>query len=334
MYNTNTKLFKRFFSLLLAMTIAVIVSIPVSAASSNAVKLSKGYYLIKSVYCDKYLDISNGSSDNNANVQIWALREDQPSRQIFFLEPVGDFWKITNFKTKKVISVLNSSTENGAAIVQYEDSNDASQLWDIIKNYDGTYSFANKKSGEYMDISGGNSANGTELLQWFSHGGQNQKFGLETVIPDSSNSYNYSKSYEDEDEEIWDDVDWDEEDEEEWDEDYHIYNQTNYNFDMKNLPKSGQKYLAKAEFMDRDTVREAIENKNSVALTEAAQKGRSNGSVNRLIRLTYVTFNVTYKNNSIYISEAQKKVQYQIWTKKNQSKVDQISEDWTIFEVI
>lgn len=51
----------------------------------------------------------------------------------------------------------------------------------------GTYSLQNRNSGQYLDISGGSTADGATVLQWPGTGGANQKFTLNEI---SSGVYN------------------------------------------------------------------------------------------------------------------------------------------------
>ncbi|RCX08491.1 YVTN family beta-propeller protein [Anaerobacterium chartisolvens] len=50
----------------------------------------------------------------------------------------------------------------------------------------------NRTSGKALDVPGGSTANGTQMIQWTDNGGNNQKW---SIIADSSNRYYYIQSY-------------------------------------------------------------------------------------------------------------------------------------------
>jgi hypothetical protein len=53
------------------------------------------------------------------------------------------------------------------------------QLWRVILNKDGTVSLMNRHSGRFLDCSGGESKNGTNIQQYTSNGTDSQKWTLE-----------------------------------------------------------------------------------------------------------------------------------------------------------
>lgn len=50
-----------------------------------------------------------------------------------------------------------------------------------VTGKNGTYSLKNRNSGKYMDLTGGNTADGTAIIQWNGNGGNNQQFTLTDV---------------------------------------------------------------------------------------------------------------------------------------------------------
>lgn len=50
-----------------------------------------------------------------------------------------------------------------------------------VTGKNGTYSLKNRNSGKYMDLTGGNTTDGTAIIQWNGNGGNNQQFTLTDV---------------------------------------------------------------------------------------------------------------------------------------------------------
>lgn len=334
---------KRALSLLLVVCIALCFCIPTTAmmhADAADSTISTGYYLIKGVGSGKYLDVTDESKENGARLQIWdkfALHQNQ----VFYLTPVGDYWKIISYNSHKVIEVRDSRTDNGAPVAQWDYANIACQQWSIINNGDGTVSFKNRNSGKYMDVSGNETANGTKVIQYEPNGTTAQKFELKKLYTEDvhSASWNIKTS---QIQTQWVPVLG------------NTHNLSGYNFAVKNglaeVPVTGKTYLVKVEYIDANTVLDIIcekgmdpstleqlgdlikgeateeavakilqkagwevpgvgiiigtaqilcsmtdksgeEYKNFVTV---ARQGRDNGSVNCIIRKTYVTFNSQY----------------------------------------
>ena len=323
----KTKKFARFISLLIAVTLAVTVCMPITAFAAGNITtstLTEGYYLIKCEFCDKYVDCSSGSNNSVLTIQS---RNTKTDSQVFHFAQSGGYWKIENVEYGKTVSIKDASKNDCASIVLYDNCNDADQLWEAYSNSDGTYSFSNKNSDLYMDVRGINSTNGTELIQCYWNGGGNQKFRLESTTfhsspdPWNSNSGNNGQPYNNNATEFRYG-------------NYTVFNYTKYEFDYDSLPTAGSWYLAEAEFIDANTVLDMIidqlipssERKDFIAI---ARKGRKNGSVNGLIKKTYVTFDVSYKGYNVYIYSSSETVNYVRWTSKTESKVYSQADDFT-----
>jgi hypothetical protein len=79
------------------------------------------------------------------------------------------------------VSVRNSSTANGAAIIQSTYSASTSQQWKFNLNTEGYYSLIARHSNRAIDVTGGNVANNTPLIQWRNNVGTNQQWKIEAV---------------------------------------------------------------------------------------------------------------------------------------------------------
>lgn len=91
--------------------------------------------------------------------------------------------QIKNRLSGLCLDIENNSLAAGAFVVQNPcDANDPAQRWVVTKlaqvfTPDGGYRrYMNKNSGLVMDITGASTANNARLVQYFSHGGDNQLF--------------------------------------------------------------------------------------------------------------------------------------------------------------
>lgn len=116
---------------------------------------------------------------NNGHGQQWEVSNlPSPPSNVFAPDR-----QIRNRLSGLCLDVENNSTAAGAFIVQNPcDVNDPAQRWIVTKvaqvfSPNGGYRrYMNKNSGLVMDIAGASTANNARLIQWPSHGGDNQLF--------------------------------------------------------------------------------------------------------------------------------------------------------------
>jgi hypothetical protein len=70
--------------------------------------------------------------------------------------------------------------------ILWDNGNRPNQRFKLTRDAQGYYTIQNIRSGLMLDLSGSRAANGTEIVQWASHGGNNQKWRL---IPNTNGSY-------------------------------------------------------------------------------------------------------------------------------------------------
>lgn len=129
---------KRTVSLLLVVCMALCFCIPTTMmmhVDATGSTVSTGYYLIKGVGSGKYLDVTDESKGNGARLQIWD-KFAYHQNQVFYLTPVGDYWKIIAYNSHKVIEVRDSCTDDGAPVAQWDYAQITCQQWSIINNGD------------------------------------------------------------------------------------------------------------------------------------------------------------------------------------------------------
>lgn len=141
--------------------------------------VENGIYTIKSkVNTNKVLDVSGGSYNNTANVQVW--ENDNVRQQRFKITYSEEgYYKIEALHSGKVLDVANGGMTSGTNVQQYEWNHTDSQKWVIEKNADGTYGFRSILNGYYLDVAGGTPNNGTNIQVYEGNGTNAQKFTLE-----------------------------------------------------------------------------------------------------------------------------------------------------------
>ena len=162
--------------------------VPDTAAAPAAAEVQIFQYF-QARHSGKDLAVLNASSSpnqqvvqftrNNGHGQQWEVSNlPSPPSNVFAPDR-----QIRNRLSGLCLDVQNNSTAAGALIVQNPcNVNDPAQRWIITKvaqvfSQSGGYRrYVNKNSGLVMDIAGATTANNARLIQWPSHGGNNQLF--------------------------------------------------------------------------------------------------------------------------------------------------------------
>lgn len=89
-------------------------------------------------------------------------------------------FKIVNVNSGKLLDVSGGSTENGATVLQWQDTGAANQHWKFVKLSDGSYKIENVNSGKALDVERASLEDGASVHQWdfTGDGGSNQKWRL------------------------------------------------------------------------------------------------------------------------------------------------------------
>jgi len=159
--------------------------------NNNTSASSGDIYYIKNVNSGKYLDVANGSADNNANVQQWSFNGQ--NAQKFKLVSAGNGYHYLYTGASgytKVVDVSGKKTANGTNIIQYAYSGAANQQFKVQQQSDGTYAIltgiTGGKSG--LDVYNWSTSDGGNVNQWEYWGGECQKWILEKVDGGSNNN--------------------------------------------------------------------------------------------------------------------------------------------------
>lgn len=145
---------------------------------------STGYYTIKSVGANRYLDTASGGA-NGANLQVYSAGSGCAQRWI--LIPTGGQYYIVSTCQRNAIDVFGAGTSNGSNVGVWILNGGRNQRWSITDtNQDakgaidnGTYIITSKMNQNLaMDIFGNSAANGINVGVWSLHKGANQQFKI------------------------------------------------------------------------------------------------------------------------------------------------------------
>lgn len=153
--------------------------------------IEDGVYKIKSVLSnDKYIDVSAGSYDNGANIQLWT--NDNVQQQKFQLKynKKENYYEIMSVNSGKVLDVQSNGKDDGANVWQYEGNDTIAQKWILQSAGNGYYYIVAANSYLYLDVKSGNASNGANVQIYEGNETNSQKFKFEKTKMIDSDSYN------------------------------------------------------------------------------------------------------------------------------------------------
>lgn len=123
------------------------------------------------------VDVSAGSTQNGANIQLWENNGSNAQKFYFKYDGQG-YYTIYSISSGKALDVSNGNMIPGANVQQWDAYATLQQKWALHKNDDGSYSFINAANGQALDIFGGLLANGSNIQTYTANGSLAQKFWL------------------------------------------------------------------------------------------------------------------------------------------------------------
>ncbi|WP_195368776.1 RICIN domain-containing protein [Coprococcus comes] len=146
----------------------------------NYADIAEGTYTIQTALStNKVLDISGGSVDNSANVQIYD--KNGTTAQNFVLKKLADHeYQITCENSGKALDVAGGSASAGTNVWQYNKNNSNAQRWRFIDVGNGYY-YIVSKLGTVLDVSGASTANGANVQTYTLNKSNAQKWKLSEV---------------------------------------------------------------------------------------------------------------------------------------------------------
>lgn len=129
---------------------------------------------------DTVVDLSSGSMQNGANIQLWENNGSNAQRFYFKYDGNG-YYTIYSIASGKVFDVDNGNMIPGANVQQWDGNGSFQQMWALHQNADGSYTFINRANGQALDVLGGVIANGSNVQAYISNGTLAQRFWLKKV---------------------------------------------------------------------------------------------------------------------------------------------------------
>lgn len=134
------------------------------------------YHIVSALDNNKALDVSGGSLDDNANINLYSNLSDEV--QVFKVTYIGNgYYKIINKHSNKCLDVQGGNVSPGANVCQYGDNGTDAQQWVIRESGDSTYfNIISKCNGLFLDVDDASTKNGTNIKTYSQNGSNAQKW--------------------------------------------------------------------------------------------------------------------------------------------------------------
>lgn len=161
------------------------------ASNNRNVLLDGTYYIQSSLNSGYVLDVSDGSTGNGANIQLY--RSNGTHAQAFEVshDSIG-FVTFKNVKSGKVLDVNDGKSKNNQNIWQYESNNTYAQKWIVMQ--DGTIVSA-LNTNYVLDLSDGVVRNGKNIQLYSSNGTGAQKWKFIQFVSQRDQLDSMAKTY-------------------------------------------------------------------------------------------------------------------------------------------
>ena len=144
--------------------------------------IEAGAYILKNVGTGTVLDVSNASTTDGANIQVYSSNGSNAQR--FFLKEADPVRGVTyalhsSLNYGQVIDVADGSSSDGANIQSWASNDTGAQKWNVYQNGDGTYRVINAANGKALDVKDGKAFAGANIQQYSWNGTAAQKWIIE-----------------------------------------------------------------------------------------------------------------------------------------------------------
>ena len=139
----------------------------------------EGYYTINSkLNVNKALDVNGGKKANGTKVQLYDNNNTVAQRWYLKKLNEGYYAIVSSMNPEIALTAASGNTENGISVQMSKYTGKATQQW-AIKGAGNDYAaIVSKASGLNIDVSGGNTANGTKIQLYESNNGDSQLFKI------------------------------------------------------------------------------------------------------------------------------------------------------------
>ena len=152
-----------------------------SETTTNYSLLDEGIYVIHAGRDDKkVIEVANGSTNNQANIQIYE-KNDSPAQWFVVKRVKNGGYSIYSYQSNLEMTVENGKNFDGANVYQYFPNNSDSQKWRIIPDENGYYKIISYIGNRALDVAGGGTSNGVNIQIYSDNGTMSQRFRFEKV---------------------------------------------------------------------------------------------------------------------------------------------------------
>lgn len=153
------------------------------AAESVDVLPNGDYVIVSALNGNKVLDVTGGSRNNGAQVQLYAFNNTNAQKWRVSHDEKG-YVVITNLGSGKVLDIAGAREANGTKIQQYQSNNTLAQKWIAKKTSDGKIQLVSALDGTMtLDIAGAKTNNGTKVQLYKGNNSNAQKFVFKSLNP-------------------------------------------------------------------------------------------------------------------------------------------------------
>lgn len=145
-------------------------------------------YMFKNNNSGLYMEVANGSAEDNANVQQWGA-DSSANHNTWTLKEFGSGYyyiisKLSDGKTY-YLNIADGSSSDGANAEILTNNKTSSHLFKFIKNPDGTYNILTRTSRDKsgLEVANAETNSGSNIQQWVLNGNDCQKWVVETIEP-------------------------------------------------------------------------------------------------------------------------------------------------------
>ncbi|OXA90059.1 hypothetical protein B0A66_13740 [Flavobacterium hercynium] len=144
--------------------------------------VSGGVYKLTHKGTNQCLDVSDGSTQQGANVQQYTGNDTDAQRWVITKESDG-FYKLTHKGTNQCLDVDNNSSQPGANVQQWSDLGTDAQRWKIELMSDGYFKLTHKGTNQCLDVANNSAEPGTNVHQWTDNNNDAQRWKLDLIKP-------------------------------------------------------------------------------------------------------------------------------------------------------
>ena len=147
-------------------------------AADNIDVLSEGTYVVAAAAANQSLmDVSGGSANNGANVQLYHNNGTQAQRWVISKDAAG-YLTFTNAQSGKVLDVNGGANRNGANVQQYAANGSPAQRWIAVGTADNFTLHSAINTNLVLDAFGGNLGDNANLQLYTANGSAAQRWSL------------------------------------------------------------------------------------------------------------------------------------------------------------